>query len=364
MRLLSSSVTHNLEQRPVRIGGNEVKEATVSDKRKTVGQESSHEHAHSHSHSHSHSLDPSLLDASRLKNPAVRITIIGLLTNVGMAVVKGVGGVVFHSHSLVADAVHAFSDLISDFLTLSTVTIAKKEPSKMFPNGYGRIETVGAFGVSSMLIVAGASMAYTSVVEISDIWGLTLPLISSAHSHDHHIPAEWSAAAIALVSIAIKEGLYQATHRVAIRENSPVLYANAWHHRLDSMVSVVAVVSISLGQIYQAAWLDPLGALMVSLLIVKAGWNPVTQAALELCGSAKPALESPKYEEFRAKAVEELQAIAPQYQIVRCTLEPYGSTYVGSIQLKDVDSRAVCVAAQLKTSLMKLKHMRQVYIRI
>lgn len=322
-------------------------------------------HIQTHSHGHSHAIEPELLDTRKLGNPAVRITLLGLFANIGMAVGKGIGGVVFHSHSLVADAVHAFSDLISDALTLSTVSISKKKPSVIFPNGYGRIETVGAFGVSAMLVVAGASMAFTSLNEISASLGYTVPFLSSVHAgHSHHVPAEWSAAVIALISIGVKEALYQATIRVAKRENSPVLYANAWHHRLDCLVSVVAVVSITLGQVFQAAWLDPLGALFVSVLIIRAGWSPTYEAAQELCGSARPAIESETFQIFKDTAKAELELIAPNYEIVRCSLEPYGSTYVGSVQLKGIDENAEKVAAELKQTLMKIPHMRQVYVRI
>lgn len=329
----------------------------------------SHTHSGEHSHSHTHSLTGELLSTGKVGDPAVRITLIGFVTNVGMAIGKGVGGVVFNSQSLIADAFHAVSDLISDVLTLATVSVTKRPPSVVFPNGYGRIEAVGAFGVSSLLLFAGVSMGWTSLVEISASLGFDLVSIlgfsgAGTHSHSHKLPAEWNAAYIALASIAIKEALYQATKRVAERENSPVLLANAWHHRVDCMVSVVAVTSISVGQLLQAAWVDPLGGLLVSALIVRAGWAPAKDAALELCGNVKPALQSPKYEEFESAAREELKRIASGYEIVRCTLEPYGSTFVGSIQLRNVDSEVEQVADQMKQKLMQLEHMRQVYVRI
>lgn len=329
----------------------------------------SHPHCEKHSHSHSHSLTAELLSTGKVRDPAVRITLIGFVTNVGMAVGKGVGGIVFNSQSLIADAFHAVSDLISDVLTLATVSVTKRPPSMVFPNGYGRIEAVGAFGVSSLLLFAGISMGWTSFVEISSSLGFDLVSAlgfngSEAHSHSHRILAEWNAAYIALASIAIKEILYQATKRVAERENSPILLVNAWHHRVDSFVSVVAVTSISAGQLLQAAWVDPLGGLLVSALIVRAGWSPAKDAILELCGNVQPAIDSPKYEEFASAAREELQRIAPGYEIARCTLEPYGSTFVGSIQLRNVDSEVEHVANQIKQKLMQLQHMRQVYVRI
>lgn len=340
---------------------------------------SAHSHSGGHSHSHTHSATGELLSTGNVRNPAVRITLVGFVANIGMAVLKGVGGVVFHSQSLIADAIHAVSDLFSDVMTLCTVSVANKKPTALFPNGYGRIETIGAFGVSSMLLFAGASMGWSSLMEICAALNIDVSfanmgaLLGHSHSHSHTtvdaatkqvVPAEWSAAGIALGSIAIKETLYQATKKVAEQQNSPVLYANAWHHRIDCLVSVVAVISISAGQMFQLAWVDPLGGLLVSGVIIKAGWRPTVDSVLELSGCVKPVTGTPVFDEFQQLARTELSVIAPSYEIAKCTLEPYGSTYVGSVQLKNVDNGAEEVAQKLKESLMKMEHMRQVYIRI
>ncbi|QEL62396.1 hypothetical protein CJJ09_004572 [Candidozyma auris] len=112
----------------------------------------SHSHDHSHDggahlfHSHSHAQPNELLGKGFTTNPAVRITWIGLLVNVAMAGSKAVGGVVFHSQALIADAIHSLSDMVADFLTLATVNVASKEGSvTRFPMGYGKIEAVGTF---------------------------------------------------------------------------------------------------------------------------------------------------------------------------------------------------------------------------
>src|SRR5699024_2464593 len=94
----------------------------------------------------------------------IRITWAGLLVNVSMAVGKGIGGVVFHSQALLADSIHAVSDLISDFMTLATVSLSNKPPTKAFPNGYGRVETLGSLGVSTLLILAGISMGWSGLI--------------------------------------------------------------------------------------------------------------------------------------------------------------------------------------------------------
>lgn len=134
-------------------------------------QSHSHSHSHSHSrttpeadgadaHSHSHSAGSSLLHhhhsahepneflaagtSSIKSNPAVRITWIGLIVNVALAVSKGIGGVVFHSQALVADAIHSVSDMLADFLTLATVNVAAKvgTPTK-FPLDTVKLKLLG-----------------------------------------------------------------------------------------------------------------------------------------------------------------------------------------------------------------------------
>lgn len=246
-----------------------------------------------HSHSHNHGSNPIVSEPNGWKNPKVRITWIGLFSNVGMAGAKGVGGVVFNSQALLADAVHALGDMVADFLTLATVSMASKDPTRRYPRGYGKVEAMGAVGVSSILILAGAGMAINGFDAILAAFDLNLPgyVTGLFHSHSHahvdvpsaldadtaHAVAQLpqvpniNAAWLAVASIGIKEWLYRATMKVAKETRSTVLEANAWHHRLDSLTSVVAAVTIAAGHFFAAAWLDPLGGLLVSYAIIRAG---------------------------------------------------------------------------------------------
>lgn len=262
---------------------------------------SSNEHTHSHSlfsHSHSHSAADNIFLKERggLRNPAIRITWIGLLTNLAMVVGKGVGGIVFHSQSLLADAIHAISDLVSDFLTLATVSVASSPPSKYFPNGYGKIETLGALGVSALLLLAGVSVGWSGLISLtqqlfgdSHIVQFFVSVFGHGHSHSHNdtktemvdLNAMW----LALASIGVKEWLFRATMKVAHQTGSTALVANAWHHRVDSLTSMVAVCTIGGSYLLDLAWLDAFGGLLVSSVIIRAGFKNSKAAALELADS-------------------------------------------------------------------------------
>ncbi|KAI5808510.1 putative cation efflux family protein [Peziza echinospora] len=261
-------------------------------------------HTHSHSglsaltHSHSHSPNENIyLTSKNTRDAGVRITRIGLLVNLLMAVFKGLGGYYFNSQALVADAYHSLTDLVSDFLTLSTVALALRRPSERFPNGFGKIESLGSLGVSGLLLVGGLAMGYNAVEHLyaEFFFENAKEYFEHAHSHGHgghghsHSHAHMdlgpniNAAWIALGSILVKEWLYRTTMKIAIERKSSVLASNAVHHRIDSLTSVVALLAIGGSHLLNhASWLDPIGGLLVSLMVVSAGFKNTKTAILEL----------------------------------------------------------------------------------
>lgn len=281
---------------------------------------------HSHAHTHASGAETlELYDPKNLTNEGVKITWVGFGVNCGMAVTKFIGGFYFHSQALIADAVHAVGDLISDILTLSTVRFTSKKADASHPFGYGKIETFGSFMVSFILLYAGFQIGWSSFYEIvapivpnavhdvlalipthshshvniSDVIPSDAGALANAHDgHDHvhdtetHQVANINAAWLALGSIAVKEYLFRATKKVGEKLNSKVLIANAWHHRVDSMTSVVAVATISTGYFLNIFWLDAVGGLIVSTLVMKVGISGVVQSFKELIDRALPVTDS------------------------------------------------------------------------
>lgn len=81
------------------------------------------------------------------------------------------------------------------------------------------------------------------------------------HAHDHGA-LDPNAAWFALLSVGAKEWLYRATVRVADDLNSPVLRANAFHHRSDAWGSLVALIAIGGTWAFPAIPLDPIGGVL------------------------------------------------------------------------------------------------------
>ncbi|SCU91839.1 LADA_0F12420g1_1 [Lachancea dasiensis] len=246
----------------------------------------------SHTHSHSQSTPLLVLNKKEFqKNPGVRITWIGLMINVGMAAGKFVGGIVFHSQALIADAVHAVSDLVSDFLTLFAIKLSSKTPTQHYPFGFGKVQTLGSLAVSAILATAGLTIGWSSLCAIVGPWlpQAMMNILSHSHSHSHGVAedvTDVNAAWIAAGSIVVKEWIFRATKKVAKETNSNVLLANAWHHRVDSLTSLVAFITISSGYFFNIQSLDAVGGLVVSGLVVKAGADGLFEAMKELIDKA------------------------------------------------------------------------------
>ncbi|KPI45009.1 Mitochondrial metal transporter 2 [Cyphellophora attinorum] len=253
------------------------------------------EHAgHAHGHGHSHGHDNTYLTSSNKNDAGVKITRIGLFVNLGMAIGKGVGGYVFHSQALIADGFHALTDLVSDFMTLATISWSLRPPTERFPTGYGKIESLGALGVSGLLLFGGIGMGLNGIDTL--YMQLFADHAHDAHEHSHGLfsflghnhshgggPPSLNAAWLAAGSIVVKEWLYRATIKIARERKSSVLASNAVHHRIDSLTSIVALLTIGGAHVISdASWLDPVGGIIIAAMVIRAGWGNTKSALLEL----------------------------------------------------------------------------------
>ncbi|KAH3986823.1 hypothetical protein HBI25_002430 [Parastagonospora nodorum] len=293
---------------------------------------------------HHHHHDNSFLLSTNKSDAGVRITRIGLYVNLGMAVSKGFGGYVFNSQALLADAIHSLTDLVSDVLTLATVGWSLKPPSKRFPSGYGKIESLGALGVSGILLAGGFLMGWSALIalcqqffpeaaEIAAHWGL-LP-----HSHGHHHGADdlgpnINAAWLAAGSIVIKEWLYRATLKVANERKSAVLASNAYHHRVDSLTAFVALLLIvGSNLVNNAKWLDPVGGLVISLMVVQAGWGNTKQALLELADVGVETEMKDNVRRAATAAIESITTVSEPINIRAIQGVKAGQNYLMDVEL-------------------------------
>ena len=198
---------------------------------------------------------------------ASRVTIIGMILDAVLGVIKVIGGALFNSQALLVDGIHSFTDVASDLVVLGVMKVSRQEPDDDHPYGHQRIETFGTLVLGSILIAVGAALA----------WENTLRLIEGGVDT---VPG-WPVLVAAAASVAGKEWIFRYTRHVGLKIRSDLIIANAWHSRTDAFSSVVVLVSTA-GAMLGMVWLDVFAAVVIAGIIIHIGWKFTWDSVKEL----------------------------------------------------------------------------------
>ncbi len=208
-----------------------------------------------------------------------RITLLGCIVNIALAIAKVIAGILGRSGAMIADAVHSLSDLASDVVVILFVKLASKPKDENHHYGHGKYETLATTIIGIVLGCVGVGILVDSALRIERVINgeiLEKPRLI--------------ALIIALLSILCKEILYHKTLKVGKEVNSPAVIANAWHHRSDTLSSVGTFIGIGcayfLGEVWRIA--DPIAAIAVAALILKVAFDLVKIGIDELLERSLP----------------------------------------------------------------------------
>lgn len=201
------------------------------------------------------------------KRAASKVTIIGMILDAVLGVIKVVGGTLFHSKALLVDGIHSFTDVASDLVVLGTMHLSRRGPDADHPYGHQRIETLGTMILGSFLIAVGGALGW------ENLQGLIT-------GEDLFVPG-WPVLVAAGVGVASKEWIYRYTRRVGLRIRSDLIIANAWHSRTDAFSSMVVLASTA-GAMLGLVWLDALAAVVIAGIIIHIGWKFTWDSVKEL----------------------------------------------------------------------------------
>lgn len=135
--------------------------------------------------------------------------------------------------------------------------------------------------------------------------------------------------------------------KIAKERKSSVLASNAVHHRIDSLSAIVALCAIGGAHfLNDASWLDPVGGLLVSMMVINAGWGNTRAALLELVDVGL----DDEMKDLIRKSVDGALALRPerlgvrdvaglksgQNYLVELTIEvPVGTTVAGTSRIEE-----------------------------
>ena len=213
------------------------------------------------------SVKPKISTVERSK-AATSTSLNSILVNFLLSVLQIIFGLITQSYSLIADALHTVSDLLSDFLVLIANRFSKEKADAGHPYGHFRFETIAVLMIAVLLIIVGVQIISASVGRIQ--------------SDEEFEINSGLAFFIALVAILAKELLYRYMARVAKRVDSTIIMANALHARSDAISSIVVAIGLA-AHFFGLNYADLVASLIVGAMIaymgLKMAWNSLMDLA-------------------------------------------------------------------------------------
>ena len=211
------------------------------------------------------------------KREAQRITLIGAALDGVLGVAKLVIGKLVGSQALIADGIHSLSDLVTDAFVLVATHYGRQAPDRSHPWGHERIETLGTLVLGSLLLAVAGAIGWEGILRSWELMfgSLTIPLPGAL------------GIGIAIISLLGKEGIFRATLKIARKQKSKLLEANAWHSRSDALSTVAVLIGL-IGTQLGASWLDGIAAVVVGVMVGKIGASLAWEASRELIDTALP----------------------------------------------------------------------------
>ena len=177
--------------------------------------------------------------------------------------------------SLIADAIHTLSDVITSLIVIWGFNQAKKPADMGHPYGHGRAEYIATLIISILLCVAGIEFIETAVHRIQN------PIL---------IISDWWMIIILGLTIIIKEITARYAEFLSSKIASGLLHADAWHHRTDAISSVLVLMALIAGNFGYPS-IDGWAGLFVALILIYTGFDIARDSVDDLIGKPPDIME-------------------------------------------------------------------------
>lgn len=261
----------------------------------------------------------------------IKVSIIGIIANIFLAAFKAVIGTLTNSIAITLDAVNNLSDVLSSIITIIGTRIAGRKPDKKHPLGHGRVEYLSAGLIAIIVLYAGIASLVESVKKILN-------------------PSEPEYTNIALIIVAVavvvKLVLGSYVKSKGKKLNSDSLVASGEDARLDAIISASTVVA-ALIYIFWGVSLESYLAALISLVIIKAGYEMISETLSEIIGER---IDKDVIDELK-QTIMEFEDVYGVYDVV---LHNYGpDTLIGSLHIEVLDTYTAGQLDELERHLMK-----------
>ena len=211
------------------------------------------------------------------------VAMLSVISNSSLVILKLAVGLIIGSVSVISEAIHSGVDLLAAIIALFAVRKSGKPADDDHPFGHGKVENISGT-VEALLIFLAASWIIFEAVE--------------KLRNPEPIDEAWLGIAVMLTSVLANIIVSKRLFLVGRETESVALLADAWHLRTDVYTSVGVfgglVVILAGGFFYPGVdlrWVDPVAAIGVALLIIKAAYHLTIESARDLVDAGLPAQE-------------------------------------------------------------------------
>jgi cation diffusion facilitator family transporter len=200
----------------------------------------------------------------------IRQAVVSVLVNTALFGVKFWAGMVSGSVALIADAWHTFSDSITSVVVIIGIKLSGKKPTASHPFGYGRWELITALICGIILAIVAYEFTTDAIARLKTQTTANFGMI---------------AILVTAGSIVIKEILAQYAFWVYRKTGLLTMKAEGWHHRSDSLSSVIVLIGILVAKfVTQFWWMDSILGVFCSLAIFYAAFQIMRESITKLLG--------------------------------------------------------------------------------
>ena len=261
----------------------------------------------------------------------IKVSIIGIIANIFLAAFKAVIGTLTNSIAITLDAVNNLSDVLSSIITIIGTRIAGRKPDKEHPLGHGRVEYLSAGLIAMIVLYAGITSLVESVKKI----------INPSEPEYTNI-----ALIIVAVAVVVKLLLGSYVKSKGKKLNSDSLIASGEDARLDAVISASTVVA-ALIYIFSGISLEAYLAALISLVIIKAGYEMISETLSQIIGKR---MDKEVIEKLKA-TVMEFDDVFGVYDVVLHNYDP--DTLIGSLHIEVLDTYTAGELDELERKIMK-----------
>lgn len=200
-------------------------------------------------------------------NAAYKQGILSILVNLVLFIAKYYVGIISGSVALITDAWHTFSDSASSLVLIIGAKLSSKPADKEHPYGHGRIELITALIIGIMLTLIGFNFLSNAIKKLIDGQAAVFGAL---------------AIGVTIASILFNELLAQYSFYLAKKTGNTSIKADGWHHRSDSLSSLIILIGILIGKYWW--WLDGVLGIIMAGFIFHAGYGIFKEVINPLIG--------------------------------------------------------------------------------